>query len=82
MDSERHALLAFLPASGWRHRWAERWPALRAALKAPNRVPDVRDHDSLGSFCDLVEEFSGTGEHTAVLRALIRHEASQGIGVS
>ncbi|WP_435208535.1 hypothetical protein [Streptomyces sp. bgisy034] len=64
------------------HRWAERWPALRAALKAPDRVPDLRDHDSLGSFCDLVEEVSGTGEHTAVLRALIRNEASQGTGVS
>ncbi|MET9087518.1 hypothetical protein ABZX77_37515 [Streptomyces sp. NPDC004237] len=64
------------------HRWAEHWPTLRAALKESDRVPDLRDHDSLGSFCDLVEEVIGAGEHTAALRALIRNEASQGTGVS
>lgn len=60
--------------------WAERWPTLRVALKAPSRVPDLRDHDSLGSFCDLVEEVTGPNEHTAVLRALIQQEDDQGIG--
>ncbi|MFJ9362146.1 hypothetical protein [Streptomyces mirabilis] len=63
-------------------RWAERWPTVRSALKAPERVPDLRDHDSLGSFCDLVEEVTGPSEHTALLRTLIREEVDQGIGVT
>lgn len=63
-------------------RWAERWPTVRAALRAPGRVPDLRDHDSLGSFCDLVEEVTGPSEHTTLLRTLIREEDDQGIGVT
>lgn len=63
-------------------RWAERWPSVRAALKAPGRVPDLRDHDSLGSFCDLIEEVTGPNEHTALLRTLIQEEDSRGIGLT
>ncbi|PJJ04203.1 hypothetical protein BX264_4607 [Streptomyces sp. 2333.5] len=63
-------------------RWSERWQSVRAALKAPDRVPDLRDHDSLGSFCDLVEEVAGPNEHTALLRALIHQESEQGVGVT
>ncbi|MFC9595738.1 hypothetical protein ACFTUC_38825 [Streptomyces sp. NPDC056944] len=39
--------------------WVERWPTIRAALKAPGRVPDLRDHDSLSSFCTLVDDVTG-----------------------
>lgn len=62
--------------------WAERWPAVRAALKAPGRVPNLRDHDSLCSFCDLVEQVTGPNEHTAQIRSLIREEEEGGIGVN
>lgn len=60
--------------------WAERWPAVRVALKAHGRVPDLRDHDSLGSFCDLVEEVTGPNDHTTLLRTLIQQENDQGLG--
>ncbi|MET8507582.1 hypothetical protein ABZV60_23455 [Streptomyces sp. NPDC004787] len=62
--------------------WADRWPGMRTALKAPGRVPDLRDHHSLRSFCDLVEEMTGTRAHTALLRARIEEEEEQGIGVT
>ncbi|GGT26713.1 hypothetical protein GCM10010222_80620 [Streptomyces tanashiensis] len=55
--------------------WAERWPTIRAALKTSDRVPDLRDHDSLSSFCALVDEVTGPNEHTALLRALMRQES-------
>ncbi|WP_406502369.1 hypothetical protein [Streptomyces sp. NBC_01602] len=63
-------------------RWAERWPTIRTALKAPGKVPDLRDHDSLNSFCDLVEEVTGPNEHTAQLRTLIQEEEDQGTGTT
>ncbi|MEV8406426.1 hypothetical protein AB0R12_11570 [Streptomyces niveus] len=55
--------------------WVERWPTIRAALKASDRVPDLRDHDSLSSFCALADEVTGPSEHTALLRTLIRQES-------
>ncbi|WP_411108689.1 hypothetical protein [Streptomyces sp. c-19] len=55
--------------------WIERWPTIRAALKAPGRVPDLRDHDSLSSFCALADEVTGPNEHTALLRTLIRQDS-------
>lgn len=63
-------------------QWAERRPAAGAALKQPDRVPDLPDHDSLGSFCDLVEDVAGTGEPTAVLRGLIEEEKDRGVGMT
>ncbi|MGP3941859.1 hypothetical protein [Streptomyces sp. 6N106] len=62
--------------------WAERWLSVRVALKAPGRVPDLCDHDSLVIFCDLVEEVTGPNEHTTLLRTLIQEEDDQGIGVT
>lgn len=61
-------------------RWAERWPAVRDGLKSANRVPDLRDHDSLTSFCDLVEEATGPNEHTAQLRTTVQLEEERGYG--
>jgi hypothetical protein len=55
---------------------------VRTALKQRARVPDLRDHDSLGSFCDLVEKVTGPNEHTSLLRTLSRQEAAQRIGVT
>ncbi|EDY42081.1 hypothetical protein SSBG_00257 [Streptomyces sp. SPB074] len=63
-------------------RWAECWPTVRAVLKTPGQVPDLRDHDALGSFCDLVEEVTGPNEHVALLRTLIREEDEQAIGMT
>ncbi|MFF4501596.1 hypothetical protein [Streptomyces sp. NPDC001401] len=55
---------------------------MRAALNVTDRVPDLRDHDSLSSFCNLVEEVTGPNEHTARLHTLIREEDNEGVGVT
>ncbi|MCX5206910.1 hypothetical protein OG897_36605 [Streptomyces sp. NBC_00237] len=63
-------------------RWAERWLEIRDALKDPLRIPDLRDHDSLTSFCDLVDDVAGPNPHTVRLRELIRTERARGIGLA